>query len=44
MIKQQNHYQPPIKKGEIIRLQDKGIWNKARADNIAGTPESYVIT
>ena len=35
---------PPIEKGEIIRVWDKGIWNKARVEDIAGTPKSYIIT
>ena len=33
-----------MEKGEIIRVWDKGIWNKARVEDIAGTPESYIIT
>ena len=41
MIKQQK---PPVEKGEIIRVWDKGIWNKAHVEGIAGTPESYIIT
>ena len=35
---------PPVEKGEIIRVWDKGIWNKAHVEGIAGTPESYIIT
>ena len=34
---------PPIEKGDIIRVWGKGTWNKARVEDIAGTPESYVI-
>ena len=34
----------PIEKGEVIRVWDKGTWNEARVENIAGTPESSTIT
>ena len=35
----------PIKKGEIeiIRVWDKGIWSKAQVEDIAQTPQFYII-
>ena len=35
---------PPIEKGDIVRVWDKGVWNKACVEDTAETPKSYIIT